>query len=156
MACEFSPRISFMHALAHIFCFCLTVLYSISSFTHQRHKTPCCQNTEFHLFLLFFILFYFKKLIYLAASGLSCSMRGLLLRCLGSLVVACRLQSAWAQQLWHAGLVAPWHVGSQFEPTSPALEGRFLTTGPPGKSHHLFLLNSCFSKYILFHCMNKP
>ena len=58
-------------------------------------------------------------LIYLASSGLSCSMQNLL--CLtwdltlwltDSLVVVCRLQSM-AQQL-HSGLVAPWQVGSQF------------------------------------------
>ena len=39
--------------------------------------------------------------------------------------------------LWHSGLVAPQHVGSQFpnqgsNPHPPALEGRFFTTGPPG------------------------
>ena len=49
------------------------------------------------------------------------------------LVVACRIFVA------AAGLVALWHVGPftslpRDESTSPALEGRFLTTGPPGKS----------------------
>ena len=34
-------------------------------------------------------------------------------------------------------LGALWHVGS-FEPESPALEGRFLTSGPPGKSLFMF------------------
>lgn len=34
-------------------------------------------------------------------------------------------------------LSALWHVGS-FEPESPALEGRFLTSGPPGKSLFMF------------------
>ena len=39
---------------------------------------------------------------------------------------------------WGAcGLGAVWHVGS-FEPESPALEGRFLTSGPPGKSLFMF------------------
>ena len=35
------------------------------------------------------------------------------------------------------GLVAPWHgdlPGPGIEPLSPILAGRFLTTGPPGKS----------------------
>ena len=45
----------------------------------------------------------------------------------------------WARQLQHSGLIAPRHVGSQFsdqrsKPTSPVLQGRFLTTWPPGKS----------------------
>ena len=42
-------------------------------------------------------------------------------------------------RLWCAGLVAQLHVRSQlphkgFEPASPALQGRFLTPGPLGKS----------------------
>ena len=39
--------------------------------------------------------------------------------------------------LLRADMVAPGHVGSsptRTEPTSPELQGRFLTTGPPGKS----------------------
>ena len=44
-----------------------------------------------------------------------------------------------ALQLWRAGLAAPQHVGilvprPGIEPASPALEGGFFTTGPPGKS----------------------
>ena len=45
----------------------------------------------------------------------------------------------------HTGLVALRHVGSyssleRIEPTLPLLEGRLLTTGPPGKSlGHIFL-----------------
>ena len=51
-----------------------------------------------------------------------------------SLVVVCRLQ-----QLRHMGLVTLWHVGILvprlgIEPVSSALQGRFLSTGPPGKS----------------------
>ena len=52
----------------------------------------------------------------------------LLLRSTGSRV--------WAQQSWPTGLVAPSHVESfwiRIEPMSPALAGRFLTAGPPGK-----------------------
>ena len=30
------------------------------------------------------------------------------------LLVMCRLQSSWAQQLWRVGLVAPWHGAFQF------------------------------------------
>ena len=40
----------------------------------------------------------------------------------------------WAPQL-HKGSVAPWHGGSW----STALRGRFLATGPPGKSRFLVL-----------------
>ena len=41
--------------------------------------------------------------------------------------------------MWHSGFVAPAACGilvpqPGIEPTSPALEGGFLTTGPPGKS----------------------
>ena len=46
-------------------------------------------------------------------------------------------------ELWHKGsLVAPQHVGSQpgIKHTFPALEGGFLTTGPPGKSQNNVLL----------------
>ena len=52
------------------------------------------------------------------------------------LVVAHVLSScrAWAQQLWWAGPAAWWHVMSSF-PESPALQGRFLTSEPPRKSH---------------------
>ena len=41
-------------------------------------------------------------------------------------------------QLWHAGLVAPRHVGGLpglvVRALSPALAGGFFTTGPSGKS----------------------
>ena len=52
----------------------------------------------------------------------------------------------------HSGLVAPQQVGFLvpwlgIEPKSPALQGRFLTTGLPGKSYHLFhslcVMNIC-------------
>ena len=123
-----------------------------SSQTRARTRVPCisrqilnhCATREACNSLF---MFYF--LIYLAVSGLSCGMRDLSLQCASS-------------SLWHAGfpLVVAWgrgapeHVGSVavacrlsfptacgilvpqpgIEPTSPALEGRFLTTGPPGKS----------------------
>lgn len=73
-----------------------------------------------------FLLFFFK-LIYLTVSGISsstrdllCVMEDVLLWCMDSLVVAFGLlfwffgglQSLRAQELPHAGLVAPQHVGS--------------------------------------------
>ena len=54
------------------------------------------------------------------------SCTGSLLQLKGSLIMALRLHSSEA-----CGILVP-HPGIQ--PTSPALEGRFLTTGPPGKS----------------------
>ena len=56
----------------------------------------------------------------------------------GMWVILCGIWvSLWLER---AGLVGPWHVGSEFhpcpemEPASSVLKGRFLTTGPPGKS----------------------
>ena len=90
---------------------------------------------------LFFFLIYF---IYLAASGLSCSTRDL--HCnmrdlslqhtgsssprAGSVVVAHGLSCHAA-----CGILVP---RPGIEPESPALEGGFLTTGPPGKSQHQY------------------
>jgi len=48
---------------------------------------------------------------------------------------------AQAQQWWYTLLVAPRHVGSccsRDRTVSPALAGRFFTTGPPGKPSFLF------------------
>ena len=53
----------------------------------------------------------------------------------GSVVVACKLSCPVA-----CGILVP---GPGIEPVSPALEGRFLTTGPPGKSVDLFFF-VCF------------
>ena len=61
-------------------------------------------------------------------SDLSCGTWDLLSQLENSLVVVQELQ-----QLQDPGLVAPWHCGPrpEIEPTSPALQGRFLTAGPP-------------------------
>ena len=51
-------------------------------------------------------------------------------------MAACGLQS-----LWCTGLIAPRNLPRPgIEPMSPALAGRFLTTGPPWKSMYLFEL----------------
>ena len=48
-------------------------------------------------------------------------------------------RASWLQQLWRTGLVTPRHVESSWtrdpvqEPMSPALQGEFLTIGPPGQ-----------------------
>ena len=47
---------------------------------------------------------------------------------------------AWAQQLWCVGLVAPQQVrspGPGIESVSLALQGGFLTTGPPKKPEEM-------------------
>ena len=73
-----------------------------------------------------------------------------------SLVVACgfSLSSCGVQALGHVGSVVVAHRLScpvacgilvprpGIEPTSPALEGRFFTAGPPGKSLFFMLLNT--------------
>ena len=61
---------------------------------------------------------------------------GLALRPLGSLVVACGFRSCGA---WTRLFQDMWDLSSPpgIEPMSPALQGRFLITGPPGKSQLL-------------------
>ena len=63
---------------------------------------------------VFGLLFFFLIFIYLAVSGF-----------MGSLVVACRLSCPTA-----LGILIP---SPGIETTSPALQGEFSTTGPPGK-----------------------
>ena len=58
-----------------------------------------------------------------------CGTWALLLRHASSIVVVHRLSCPAA-----CGILVPW---TGIEPTSPALEGKFFTTGPPGKSQVL-------------------
>ena len=78
-------------------------------------------KTLIYIFLLVFFLN-----IYLAASGLSYGTWDLLLHHTDSLAVVLRLIFSPAH-----GILVLW---PEFEPTSPALQGGFLTTGLPGKS----------------------
>ena len=85
--------------------------------------------------------------VYLAAPGLSCStwdlcclMRDLLLWCTGSLVVARRFSCSTAHEI-----LVPW---PGIEPASRALQGKFLTSGPPGESHNAVLLTGVTMVYI--------
>ena len=65
------------------------------------------------------------------------------LRCTDSLVMACGAQSTQASVVathgfscpQHCGILVPW---PEMKPSEPALQGRFSTTGPPGKSHLFF------------------
>ena len=51
----------------------------------------------------------------------------------------------WAQELWPRGLVVLKYEilvpQPGIKPKSPELQGRFLTTGPPGKSPLAFILS---------------
>ena len=113
----------------------------------------------FYFFNIYLFNFIFLFFIFLAASGLSCGMqdlhwgtqdlfcccqhsafslvvaRGLCsLRHTGSLIEVQELSSCGAHGLScpsACGILVPW---PRIEPASPALEGRFFTTGPPGKS----------------------
>ena len=82
--------------------------------------------------------------MYSAALSLSCDVRDLgcgrhALHCgvQASLLVAQRLSCPAAR-----GILIP---QPRIEPMSPALEDRFLTTGPPGKSPKNFEEENCFS-----------
>ena len=63
-----------------------------------------------------------------------------LLTAVASLVAARELQGMHSSH----GAWASWHVGN-IEPVSAALAGRFLTTGPSGKSTPGFLARANFS-----------
>ena len=80
--------------------------------------------TLIHLLSLLFFFFHWLHWVFLVTLCSSLQLMGS--RAHSSVVVACRLSCPAA-----CGILAPW---SGVEPTSPALEGEFLTTGPPGKS----------------------
>ena len=84
-------------------------------------------------FLSFFLFIWLHQVlvaackIFIASRGLLCSSCGArALECTGSVAVARRLSCLTAR-----GILVP---RPGIEPVSPALEGGFLTTGPPGKS----------------------
>ena len=79
-------------------------------------------------------LIFFKKhlFIYLAVSGVSCGRWDLSLWHADSLVVAHRLRCSTT-----CGILVH---GSGVKPASPALQGGFLTTGPPQKTLHSLTL----------------
>ena len=122
---------------------------------------------------IFFLKRFLKKhsFVYLAAFGLGCIMQDLLLWFVDSLVVARGLTDCSTQAPEHADFINCgttglwfWHEGFscsaacgilvhwlEIEPKSPALQGRFLTTGPPRKSHLFPLwLEVCTFLYIVF------
>ena len=91
---------------------------------------------------LFVLVLFLKKylFVYLAASGLCCVTWVLSLRCMDSLVGAHVRQSRGSVVRAHGlscstacGILVP---RPGITPTSPALQGRFLTTGPPPEYLH--------------------
>ena len=116
-----------------------------------------------YIYLFYLFIYFWLRRVLVAACGVFIEAHGIfrcsessLLWCAGFSLVAVhellsscdvlapgRMRSVvcgtWALLLRRAGLIALWHVGilvprPGIEPKSPALEGRFLTTGPPGKS----------------------
>ena len=115
--------------------FCWFLLY--------RKMIPLC--ICIHSFLYSFPLWFFETAMcvftglpeVLAAAPRVSSASDGLLHC-GTWTPVGGLWRARAQLLWHPGSAAPWDVGISsrpgIEPGPPALQGRFSTTGPPGKS----------------------
>ena len=102
----------------------------------QTHIQPASYRRAFYFIYLFFQYLF---ILFLAASGLSCSTQGPSLPHMGSGMWALSLQRVGFSLVAACGLGCPTACGilvprPGIEPPSPALEGRFLTTGPPGKS----------------------
>ena len=84
------------------------------------------------MYLLYTYVFLNYFIYYLAALGLSCGNWDLPLQYVGSLVVTLGLSC------FTACRISVPQSGMEF--VSPALQGRLLTTEPPGKSQSLYLL----------------
>ena len=111
----------------------------------QNHMPSFCIFSCFHEWPeTLFPLNKLKKIIYLfGCDCLSCGMPGFLLKHAGfSLVAVYRLSYPSA-----GGILVPW-LG--MESMSPELQGRFLTTGPQGKSLHYIVLTICNKQSLLF------
>ena len=72
--------------------------------------------------------------------------------------IGCRVSGL--HSLWCMGFIVSWHMGSsqtRIKPVSPALAGRFPTTGPPGKPAYdfLFAFIKCFSQ-VTFSVPHSP
>ena len=112
-----------------------------ASFSHHR-PSPTPEFFFFFLQCWVFIPAPWLSLVWQAVATLHCSMQAS--HCTG--FSCCRAQ---ASVVVAGGLSCPEHEvarnlpGPGTEPRSPALSGRFLTTGPPGKSLSLCVL-FCF------------
>ena len=118
-------------------------------FQHPFSSQHACQpEILLCMYLRIYVFSFFIKSLYLSALGLSCGMQDLWLWCADSLISAHRLRSSAA-----CGIIVPqpW-----FEPLSPALQGRFLTTGPPGKSLYFHSCSLSTSTYTQAHTHTDP
>ena len=95
---------------------------------------------------MYLFVFIWQHQVLVAALGIFLVVRGLLSscgmrapKCVGSVVVARELSCPTA-----CGILVP---QAGMEPASPALEGRFLTTRPPGKS----LLSCLYLNKLIYH-----
>ena len=84
---------------------------------------PVLTFFQWHFFFLFCLFFWLHQVL-VEPCGIFDVSRG-------TAVVARGLQCAWASVVAARGILVP---RPGIEPVSPALQGTFLTTGPPGKS----------------------
>ena len=110
----------------------------LSSFAvHLKLSQHCVVLVYSVLYSVFFFLWLvLAAQVVFAVRGLSLAVAGggLWGQWGASPLAACRLSScvAWAQVTWGS-----WNLpGPGIKPTYPVPAGRFLTTGPPGKSYH--------------------
>ena len=104
---------------------------------HQEHNLNHWTTKKIPVHFLFFfqknVLFiWLNQLLVLALWDLGCVTWNFLFRCMTSLIVVRGFSCSMAY-----GILVP---QPGIEPTSPALQSEFLTTGPPGKSLFIFLL----------------
>ena len=95
-------------------------------------------------FIFFFPLFFWLRPVLVAACGVFAEACG---------IFRCSAGSSLPRGTWD--LSSP----TRIEPASPALEGGFFTTGPPGKSVNCFkrkLISQVFPKDTDFKCMQQP
>ena len=94
----------------------------------------CPPPKGFCLWVLFNLKYLCIIYLFLTVSGLSCGMRALSLQCVG-FSLSNGTQIWLPRSMWHPS--SPTRDQTRFDQTgsmSPALESRFLTTGPPGQS----------------------
>ena len=90
--------------------------------------------SSLYLFFIFIYLFFIFIYLFMAVLGLSCGTQDPFIVTCRFFVVERRLSGPRA-----SGILVPW---PGIEPMFPALEGRFLTTGPPGKSPCISFLST--------------
>ena len=105
------------------------------------------QNRKGDILFFSFTYYFYILFIYLWLCWVFIAVRELSLRFSGFLIWGSSC-GAWAQRLWLMGLVASRHTALPrlgIKRVSPAL-GRFLSSGPPGKSLHYIITTYCHRK----------